>query len=383
MSADCDVVVVGAGPAGSAAATVLARGGRRVVLLDRDAFPRDKLCGEFLSGEAFAALDTLGAGAEVETAGPARLVRARMIAPSGRRSEVVLPQPALGVSRRTLDLALVRAAERAGAVVRQRTEVVAMRGTPTGVEVTLRPGDGTEPTLRAPVVVAACGRSRRLGVADTQRPPARAGLVGVKRHHRCRGAMGELDGVVEVHAFDGGYCGVSAVEGGLVNVCALLRPDLVRSLARPGWDGIVLRVRERSRSLDQRLAALEPAEPGMHTASGIALERRDASDDRVFYAGDAAGMIAPFCGDGQAMALRSGMLLATLLLELSPSPSSEAVRAVGREWERRHHTEFATRLGLGRLLQPLLMHRALSELAIRGLLRAPRIAGWIARRTRG
>ncbi|PYQ34156.1 MAG: monooxygenase, partial [Acidobacteria bacterium] len=103
MTESFDAVVVGAGPAGSAAATVLAGSGRAVLLLEKDVFPRHKVCGEFLSPDALPSLDRLGTRAEIESATAERMTRGALHLPGRRAVRFELPRPALGISRLRLD----------------------------------------------------------------------------------------------------------------------------------------------------------------------------------------------------------------------------------------------------------------------------------------
>ncbi|MFN8423192.1 MAG: FAD-dependent monooxygenase [Anaerolineae bacterium] len=119
-----DVVVVGAGPAGSALAALLARGGIDVVLLERDAFPRDKLCGEFLSPEAGQLLAAIGCRDALAALAPPVLAAARFTLPSGFALDVPLPGEGWGLSRRALDAALASHAAASGARLLERTEAV-------------------------------------------------------------------------------------------------------------------------------------------------------------------------------------------------------------------------------------------------------------------
>src|SRR5690349_12707324 len=112
-----DCAIIGAGIAGSSAALALARAGRKVVLIERDTFPRDKLCGEFLSTEVLGELCALGVEDRARAAGPAEITRARFTSSSVRSLELDLGGTALGLSRRALDALLFDVAARAGATV--------------------------------------------------------------------------------------------------------------------------------------------------------------------------------------------------------------------------------------------------------------------------
>ncbi len=393
-----DAVLIGGGPAGSALAALLARAGRRVALCERDRFPRDKLCGEFLSGESRRVLGKLGCLAELDALQPAAIHACRFTSPSGAVCSASLPSPALGISRRALDAVLLRHAARSGVAVLQgaqvcRVEASAANGSsPLECHVHWRPQSGANAVdrLTASLVVAAHGRRAQLDRELDRAFMRRAHpYVGLKRHHRPRtGTAGgrlaaELDGFVEVHAFHGGYCGMSFVESGVVNVCMLVTEAFLAGLPSSRWEDVRDGLCRANPRLAERLAALEPNEETVHAVAGIPFSFKERSSGPVFFVGDAAGMIAPFCGDGQAMALRSALLLGDLILQSPSRLCGEDCRILAQRWEQRWRREFGFRMRLGRWLQPLLLRGWTADAALRLATLAPKIPDWIARATRG
>ena len=256
-----DAAIIGGGPAGSSLAMFLARAGQKVVVCECDRLPRDKLCGEFLSGESRRLLEQLGCLGEIEAVRPAVIDRCRFTAPCGATCETALPSQAFGISRRALDRILLRHAERSGATVVEGARASALEEQDNGdARVDLRLDHGAHDSLSARIVVGAHGRrepiDRELDRAFLRR---RHPYVGLKRHHRPRASgasLRELDGYVEVHAFDGGYCGLSRIEGGEVNVCMLVREAFLGGLPSPRWHDVRDAVCRANRILASRLDAL-------------------------------------------------------------------------------------------------------------------------------
>lgn len=379
----CSVAIVGGGPAGSALAALLARAGRRPVLLERDRFPRQKLCGEFLSMESQALLKRIGCLDAVLALRPAVITGARFFSPSGRSIEIDLGAEALGLGRVALDETLFRHAELSGALAFEGAAVTRMDEDADGVlleiERSFPDGTRTKHLLRAGRVVAAYGRRSGL-----DRPLERSFLrrhspyVGYKRRHALApgsaAVAAELRGKVEIHLFEGGYCGVSVVDGGAVNVCLLAEERAFTAGASPRSDAIT-RLARLSPSLRGRIEALRPdGEP--LAAAQLTFTAKEPSSGSIVFIGDAAGMIAPLCGDGQAMALESAVLLAKLMAR---GDGDDLPRLWDDLWRRR----FASRLRVGRWLQTLLMRPLAAEAVVRILKPWPVLAAPLLARTRG
>jgi flavin-dependent dehydrogenase len=309
------MLIVGAGPAGSTLATLAASAGARVTLVERSRFPRDKVCGEFVSAEGRGVLERLGVLAALQRAGAVATDSCRVTNLSGKRFDAPLPRlrdssrSALGVSRALLDQTLLERASDAGVSIRTRTEAIDPildEGRVRGYH--LRPvGSDRREAVRASLVVAADGRrsllARRLhgGLCDPPRTGRRS-WFGLATH--LEGSPSRLGGRVELHLFDGGYVGLGAVEGARINLCAMVTVDALRACGgRP------------ERLLAERLLA-NPAlrqQIGDSPRTGRWLSvgplrwgvRRAAAGGAMFV-GDAAGTVDPFCGEGISNALRGG-----------------------------------------------------------------------------
>lgn len=413
-----EVIVIGGGLAGSAAAALLAAGGRSVTLLEKDTFPRDKLCGEFLSPESTRALAAVGALEEVKAAAPAHIDRARFTAASGATALARLPGLALGLSRRRLDAILFRRAAAAGVRVVEGAEVRRLERTGRGTRVVFSEGrSDAEAAIEATLVVAAHGRRTRLDSALDRPFMAQASpYVGLKCHHLPDpGALRPaLEGHVEVHAFDGGYCGMSFVEGGTVNVCALVEKRVLdlaldpatRAEAGPGgvlaldrtapagaasarrsghatFAALTAAMRAANAALAARLDALVRADEPVQAVAQIPFEPKERYRDGVVFIGDAAGMIAPLAGDGQAMALESARLFGAIVARAPRRLDSADVARIARAWDGTFRRRFAARLGLGRALQRVLLTARTADLALRALRGIPYLADILVRATRG
>ncbi|MGF1509393.1 MAG: NAD(P)/FAD-dependent oxidoreductase [Myxococcota bacterium] len=370
-----DVVVIGGGLAGSTCATLLAKAGRAVTVVEPAEFPRDKLCGEFLSPEAALTLRRLGVLNPLLTLRPPRLSHGWFTHPGRACARVPLPASGLGVSRWTLDECLHRAAVRAGVQwVKGEAQDVQRytNGNRERVEVHVATQDGRQ-KIQAAIGIGAYGRHGRLDrVLGRKRSPKR--YVGLKRHHiGCPedGARGS----VEIHLFDGGYCGVNAVEGDRVNVCALVERRWLSACGQKDWFGVKKSLMASNPFLAERLDAHE-ADPDRSflTVAGIDFARMDPVLGPLLMVGDGASMIAPLVGDGQAMALRAAEALTELILE-NRSDLAEA-------WAQRYAHAYRGRLRFARQLQTALLHPWTSQWVVRTSGMVPALPAWLARQTR-
>jgi flavin-dependent dehydrogenase len=357
-----DVAIVGAGPAGSTLAALLARRGLDVALIDRDEFPRDKLCGEFLSYDALPVLQRLGVTLEVPAISRCRVVSRKRV------YEFDFPSPARGASRLLLDELLYRTAIASGA--RSLAGWSAVSLDPLVVE-----RDGEQQTLEANVTVGAWGRWGRF---DTQlgrrfvRDRSHRNF-GFKRHYR--GASAE--DVIELYSFRGGYLGVSPIENGLTNICGLVHASRL-SGHKGGWDALLETIRAEERQLDAMYARYTAAQDGYLSSEPVIFRARSPVEQGVVMIGDASGIVDPLTGNGMAMAIQSALVAAPHVMHLLESND----RAAAENAYRSDHREFfGLRIRWSRRVAILLSRPALLDAAISAV-RAPRAGRFLLTHTR-
>lgn len=364
-------VVIGGGPAGSSAAIHLALSGRRVLLVEKAEMPRDTLCGEFLSPEVSAMCGRLGVLEAMQHRGARTVRRFHLTEPGGRVHHGQLPGAALCLSRQTFDHVLFERAAAVGAEAREGEAVLSVKGRPEGFEVETRSGSVT-----AAVVLGAFGR-RTLLDRRLQRPflKRRSPFVGFKA--RCEGPYD--DEGIELHTFEGGYCGLIADENDLVNVCWLAREDQLRS-GGGSPEGMIDHVLTRNPHLQRRFELMTRVTDFMAVGQ-LTFREKALFASGVCMIGDAAGMIAPLCGDGIAMALRSAELVAPLVGRCAAGDISMETFRV--RYTTAWRGEFSARMRLGRYLNAALIRPASCSLAVRLANIAPGAARKIVAATRG
>ncbi|MHB0971719.1 MAG: NAD(P)/FAD-dependent oxidoreductase [Thermoanaerobaculia bacterium] len=367
-----DVVVLGAGPGGSTLAAILAARGADVLLVERDTFPRDKLCGEFLSYDALPVLERTGALAGIEQRGARPIAACRVVTPS-RVCEFALPLPARAISRLALDGILFQNAITHGAR--------AMAGwTVNSVNARARTVDASrgETTVRieARVLAGAWGRWGRIDrqLARTFTEEREHRYFGFKRHYR---VDGRDDRAVELLSYRDGYLGVNAIEGGATNICGLVHQ---RRLAghRGGWDTFVEQLRSEGPQIESLFAGATPEQDDFLSCEPVIFAAREPVEEGMFLVGDAAGIIDPLAGNGMAMAIQSAAIAAPMILaRINREDDDAPLRAYTASW----HNAFDSRLRWSRRIAVLLSRPALLHAAIAAV-PAPSIGAWLLGRTR-
>ena len=315
-SAQDEVLVLGGGVAGCAAAIALARKGRRVTLIEREPTPRHKVCGEFLSGEALEDLHLLGI--DVASLGAVPIDNVRLAA-ARRAAEAPLPFPAASLTRKALDTALLAEAVAAGVRLERGRSVQGLIPTaPNHWQATL--DDGT--TFQAPTVFLATGKQDLRGYARPKDPHR---WVAFKMYFRLASAQAvELERASELMLFPGGYGGIQPVEGGIANLCWVVQQ---RYLARAGnrWELFLAKMQQDCPHLAMRLAGAKPllAKPIAITHIPYGYIRR-TSEDGLYCIGDQAAVIPSFTGDGISVALHTARCAAAAYLAAEQAPVFQA-----------------------------------------------------------
>ena len=307
-----EVVVVGGGLAGLAAAAILAQSGVRTALVEQQRFPFHRVCGEYLSNEAVPFLKRLGV--EVEALGAVHMTRFEASTLGGDRLQSQLGLGGIGVSRYRLDSALAERASALGVDLLQGTRVHSICRSGEMFRCELLSSDGSLPhTLRSPLVLGCFGKRSRLD-RELRRKNARrrSHYVAAKQHFGAPNARTvQRSQTVALHCIDGGYCGTSDVEHGRLNVCYLTTK---RAFQTAGNHDAFLRAQaEANPALSEAIRGRDPAMDPVFI-SQVDFGTKTAVEDGVLLCGDSAGLIHPLCGNGMALALRGAETLSQQVL---------------------------------------------------------------------
>jgi flavin-dependent dehydrogenase len=382
-----DVVIVGGGPAGSSAAIQLARAGLSVALLEQKHFPRQKLCGEFISPECLPHFAELGV-LDAITGDAVPVERTLFFARNGR--SVAVPSEwfgvshAIGLSRAEKDATLLEKARETGVDVFQGTHAASLLFEGEHVAgVKARQDAACTFDVRARLTIDATGRARVL-CREIERShnnirSERADYVAFKAHLR-DAKIGDQD--CEIYGYSGGYGGCTHVENDLYNLCFIVSSRLARQYHSDA-DAIVKSVLFSNRRAF--VALRDAAVAGGWLA--VPIERYGQGDlapaDGLLAVGDAAAFIDPFTGSGILLALESAKLLAETIAASFDGPATrDRFAALRAEYRRRYHEAFERRLRVSSLVRGAAFVPFLGEAVVRTLSLSRGLTRILARATR-
>lgn len=398
METSYDAIVIGAGPAGSSAATLLARAGWSVALLEAKPFPRRKVCGECIAASNLPLLEALGLGAAVRRLAGPELRRVALWS-GEERITAALPAAAdgyppwgLALGREHLDLLLLGQARAAGATVLQPCKALAVHGEARGGghEVDAADTRSERMMLHAPVVIRAHG---------SWEPPPADGTPR-RRRHRASDLLGFKasfrnatldDGLLPVLAFAGGYGGMVRANDGLATLACCIRRDRLAACRREDDAGrasagetIETLLKRDCRGVREALTnawrvgpwlAAGPIRPGVRVGTG---------GTNGFLIGNAAGEVHPIIGEGISMALQSAWLLCDELANCAAAFRCDARgelcrRQIQQRYASRWRAHFERRMRLAACFAHAAMRPGIAA-PLRPLLRrAPALLGIAAR----
>lgn len=370
MNQNADILIIGGGLAGLVNAIHLSKVGLRVIVIEKNDFPKHKVCGEYISNEVLPYLQFLGA--DPMPLGAKKINRFLMSTVNGKTMEAKLPMGGFGISRYTLDHFLFEKAKNNGCTI-LKTTVEDVRFLDNHFEVRTRDGQIFHPEI----VVGAFGKRSNLDVnLDRRFIKKRSPFLGVKGHFE-----GDFpDDLVALHNFKGGYCGVSKVENDHLNICYLA--DYQSFKKYKNIEDFQNQVLFQNPCLQEIFENTKPVFQRSLTISQISFLPKNPVEQHILMSGDAAGMIHPLCGNGMAMAIHSAKILSTLI-EKYFAGSIKSRESLELEYAKQWKIQFQKRLLAGRIFQSVFRKDRLFEILLAGLNRVPNILPFFIRQTHG
>jgi flavin-dependent dehydrogenase len=338
-----DAIVIGAGPAGSAVSILLAQQQYKVLLLEKSHFPRQKLCGEFITPECLTVFDRLGVRERMIEAGARLISHWKLFAPDGRGLEVPMKwiadghPHAFGLSRARMDTVMLARAREVGVDVREGF-TVSSRLRHEGPLTIVEGSVGHSESFSARVVIDASGRQsvfQTAAAAESEAREMRASgaprLFGCKVHLR---EIPELSDLGELFFFKDGYGGMSNIEEDRTNLCFLTNESVLREAKGDREKLLDLTMRSNPagrRRLEHAVMA------GDWLGTGPIVYGRKKTHGDVLTIGDASAFIDPFTGSGILLALKSGELAARVIQKAFRENRVET--GLIRSWFNSEHRE--------------------------------------------
>lgn len=366
---DSEVIIIGGGLAGLTSAIHLSKMGVEVIVIEKNHYPKHKVCGEYISNEVLPYFKWLNV--DIEELKPTHISTLQFSSESGRTITTKLPLGGFGISRYTLDHTLyLKALAQNCEIIEDQVNEVHFKD--DLFEVHLAFGK----VLRSKVVLGSFGKRSNLDVKMKRNfMEKKSPWLGVKSHYQ-----GEFDEkVVGLHNFKGGYCGVSKVENNLLNICYLTNFKSFKKFKNieEFQQRVVLQNPHLKNILENSKSVFEKP----LTISQICFEKKENVENHILMMGDTAGLIHPLCGNGMAMAIHSAKLASEETIDFLSKKISRI--KMEKNYSSSWNKNFKQRLWYGRILGSTLEHSKLSEFLTNLITYLPFLLPIIIKKTHG
>jgi menaquinone-9 beta-reductase len=343
------VAIIGGGLAGLTAAIQLAKKGIEVSLFEKKKYPFHRVCGEYISNETLPFLKTN----EIypEKFSPRQIGQLQLTSVSGKSAELTLKLGGFGVSRYLFDQFLFEKANEAG-VTSYPCEVESIQFEDERFFIS-----ASDQKFQFDVAIGSFGKRSKLDVSlKREFIQKRSPYMGVKYHAR----TDHPSNVISLHNFQNGYCGISNIEDGKTNICYLTHRDNLKVYKNiKEMEEVILFENPFLKSIFKNSQFLFDRP---EVINEISFETKAPVEEHILMTGDAAGMIAPLCGNGMALAIHSAKLTAELVHAFCKDEISRGEMEMKYEKKWKYH--FATRLWAGRQIQNLFGNQWASTFAV-------------------
>ena len=368
-SLNFDVVIIGGGLAGLSSAIHLSKSNLSVLVIEKNSYPKHKVCGEYISNEVLPYLHFLGV--DVFKLGAKKINKFELSTPKNRVVKSELPLGGFGISRYCLDHELAKKATKNQATIIQDTvEDVQFLNNSFSIQT-------KRATYCSKIVIGAYGKRANLDVKLNRKfIKNKSPFLAVKTH--VKGNFPE--DLVALHNFEGGYCGVSKVEDNSINVCYIT--DFEAFKKYKDINEFQQKVIFKNTALKTIFKNSKPVFEEPLTISQISFETKNPIINHIIMCGDTAGMIHPLCGNGMSMAIRSAQMASRLIIKFFNNEIKNR-EALEKQYLREWNSEFKSRLRTGHIVADLFSRNKLAEVLIRIVKSFPSLIPYIIKRTHG
>lgn len=364
-----EVLIIGGGLAGLTAAIHLSKIGLQVTVIEKNSYPKHKVCGEYISNEVVPYLNWLDL--KISDLKPTNITKLEFSTASGKMIKSVLPLGGFGISRFALDEYLYKKALENGCkIIQDNVENILFKDNQFIVTT-------NNSILKSEIVIGAFGKRSNVDQKmNRDFITKKSYWLAVKAHY-----SGDFpNDVVGLHNFKGGYCGVSKVENNRINICYLADYKTFKQFKNiEEYQNSIVSENPHLRVIfeDSSLLFEKPL-----TISQISFEKKQVVENHILMIGDTAGLIHPLCGNGMAMAIHSAKIVSELVQKYYTNEiksRNELEEKYIHEW----NLNFKKRLKTGRFLSSILQKPKLSAILMRLLIILPFLLPKIIKKTHG
>ncbi|WP_409416646.1 NAD(P)/FAD-dependent oxidoreductase [Flavobacterium sp. PS2] len=370
MKKNADVVIIGGGLAGLTCGIHLSKMKLQVILIEKNEFPKHKVCGEYVSNEIKTYLDWLDL--KIQDLNPTTITELEFSAPNGKLIHCTLPLGGFGISRYALDYHLYqKAIENGCEIIHDTVEDIDFKND----VFTVSTSDAR--IFIAKIAIGAFGKRSNFD-QKLQRNfiLKKAPWLAVKGHYK-----GDFPSdLVGLYNFEGGYCGVSKVENDIINMCYLVNFETFKKFKN--IDDFQTNIIYKNAHLKQLFTNSTPLFEKPLTISQISFEEKTAIENHILMVGDSAGLIQPLCGNGMAMAIHSGKIASELITDFFTN-TIKSRKELEEKYTKSWNYNFKKRLRTGRFLASLLQNKTKSTFVMWLLIQFPFLLPQIIKRTHG
>lgn len=370
MRAKPDVVIIGGGLAGLTSAIHLSKSGLKIILIEKNEFPKHKVCGEYISNEVLPYLKWLGL--EISSLKPSAISKIEFSTTDGKIISGNLPLGGFGISRYALDNYLYQKAIENGCQIIQDTVTDI-----NFIEDEFHISTSNNLKIQSKLVIGAFGKrsniDQKLNRDFIQK---KSPWLAVKAHY-----SGDFpNNLVGLHNFKGGYCGVSKVENNITNICYLVDYDNFKQYKNiEEFQSEIICKNPHLKTIFENSELLfeKPL-----TISQISFEKKHVVKNHILMIGDTAGLIHPLCGNGMAMAIHSAKIASELIIDFLNNKIGSRKKLEEKYIQEWNHN-FKSRLSAGRFLSKILRMDKLTTFLMQLLAIFPFVLPKIIKRTHG
>ena len=364
------IVILGGGLAGLTAAIHLSKLGHQITIVEKNEYPKHKVCGEYISNEVVEYFNWLGLSNVLAQSHSINTFRLEI--DENNSSEVQLPLGGFGISRYLLDDLLYQKAKS------QNCHFIHESVTDIGFQdnlfkITLSSGREIE----TQIALGSFGKRSNIDVTlKRDFIQKKSHWLAVKSHYQ-----GKFDDrVVGLYPFHGGYCGVSKVEDDKINICYIVQTKVFKKFKNiPEFTQNIL---FENQGLKDILKDSESLFENPLTISQISFDTKKAVENHILMIGDSAGLIHPLCGNGMAMAIHSAKI-ASELIDDALKKEIFSRKVLEEQYEKNWNQTFKNRLAMGRILSSLLLNPMLTKISLKTVAKSPALFRFIIKKTHG